>query len=99
MKKGRTMRWLLAAATAIALAGCAHQRKVESVRLGTLSFERGMRSADVEDILGSPDATSPTACGATRCVSWTYATNTKESLRVLFQSVDGKLLVDSWEWN
>ena len=43
---------LLLAAMAIAVAGCSHTRGVESVRLATLSFERGMTAADVEDILG-----------------------------------------------
>jgi hypothetical protein len=97
-----TVRSLLAA-TAIAVAGCSHTRPVESVRLATLSFERGMSAAEVEDILGSPDGASPAVCGASlpqpdKCVGWTYATNTKESLRVLFQAVDGRLLVDSWYW-
>jgi hypothetical protein len=71
--------------------------------LATLSFEKGMSAADVEDILGSPDGTSPIVCGASlpqpdSCVGWTYTTNTKESLRVLFQTVGGHLLVDSWHW-
>jgi hypothetical protein len=62
-----------------------------------------MSAADVEDLLGSPDGTSPMTCGASAaqpddCVGWTYATNTKESLRVLFQTVDGRLLVDDWSW-
>jgi len=97
-----SVRFLLAA-TAIAVAGCSHTRPVESVRLATLSFERGMTAAEVEDILGSPDGTSPTMCGTSmlqpeKCVGWTYATNTKESLSVLFQKVDGRLLVDSWYW-
>ena len=93
----------LLAATAIAVAACSHTRPVESVRLATLSFEKGMSAADVEDILGSPDGASPAVCGASlpqpdQCVDWIYATNTKESLRVLFQTVDGRLLVDSWNW-
>jgi hypothetical protein len=61
-----------------------------------------MSSSDVEDLLGSPDGILGSQCGTStqpwKCVSWTYRTTTKESLLVLFQTQDGKLLVNSWAW-
>jgi hypothetical protein len=97
------MRRLLAAmAMAIAIAACSHKRPVESVRLATLSLEPGMSASEVEDLLGSPDGILGSLCGNStdpwNCVRWTYRTTTKDSLLVLFQKQDGKLLVNSWAW-